>query len=104
MKSLIIALALSAAMCAPFVNAEQPDLKTLLVGKWRQPSGKVTGETWEIRAGNQLWLHNLNWSPKENHGMKIAVPEWDGTEIRVIDNDHIVDKTGYTATRVRLGP
>ena len=51
--------------------------------------------TWEIRNSNQLWQHNLRVSPSN-----LQVQEWEGTEIAVIDANHLRTGSGGDLFRV----
>jgi hypothetical protein len=107
---LVITLAIGAARSL----ADDVDLKSFLVGKWHQEVGDFVGDTvfnsdgtftslaskkgtsyhegvkghWQIRNENELWQHNEDCSPND------CAAEWDGTWIKVIDNDHIQNKLG----------
>jgi hypothetical protein len=96
--------------------AQQPDLRSFLIGKWHQEFGPYVSETvlngdgtytsimiqrgtpyrqdfqgrWDVRFGNQLWQES--WPP---NGL---LPE--GTLVQPIDSDHFQNKLGI-ATRVR---
>jgi len=118
---LCIAAVLVALAFSPEVRAQQYSLESVLVGKWRQQySGLITDTvftaghefvaetvqpgsayrvyisgTWEIRNSNQLWQHNLRVSPSN-----LQVQEWEGTEIAVIDANHLRTGSGGDLFRV----
>lgn len=114
MRVAIGTLALAAALCVLQAVAQQVDLNQYLVGKWHQDVGNMSGETvfntnhtftslawtrgtpyrsgargeWEIRYGDELWMHNLECSPNK------CAAEWDSTRIQVIDTDHFRNRFG----------
>ncbi len=128
--NLAVVLSLTIGTFAPLANAQQRDLRTFLVGTWRQPTqlgyvetvfqsfggfksviyvngtndpARLTGG-WEIRNGNELWMHNMAWYPMyERHydGTKtpIQVRPWDSTPIDIIDANHVRTSAGVS-TRV----
>jgi hypothetical protein len=99
--------------------AQQPDLRSFLVGKWHQEclgyvtetvltaDGTFTSITeggpyrqdvrgrWEVRHGNQLWQEWEAWNPPN-----LPKPLPEGTTIQVIDADHFQNKLGVV-TRMR---
>ena len=120
-----LALALSASISAPYATAQNFDLRQVLVGKWHQQTGSLVAEmvyqsngrftgiattagtnlffysegTWEIRNGNTLVQHNLNWSPKtlrhvDGTESPLIVPEWEHTQVQVVDHDHVRNQFG----------
>ena len=123
--NIALALVLSASIWTPYANAYDYDLRQVLVGKWHQQTGRMVSEmvyqpngrftglartagtnlyfysegTWEIRNGNILVQHNLNWSPKTLHHVDgtespLIVPEWEHTQVQVVDNDHVRNQFG----------
>lgn len=68
--------------------------------------------TWEIRNGNQLWIHNQAWFPMRTidpysdpmaprRTIPVRLQPWQSWTIRVIDANHTTNESGIVATRIR---
>ena len=139
-----VALFITTFLSISSANAQAPDLRTFLVGEWRQVTQSPVGTrdvivtilrpdstfktiiavngnfndpawqagTWEIRNGNQLWIHNQAWFPMRTidpysdpmaprRTIPVRLQPWQSWTIRVIDANHTTNESGIVATRVR---
>ena len=56
---------------------------------------------WEVRQGNQVWMHNLGWFPVYNrsNATRVQVEEWTSTAVQIVDANHARNRAGV-ATRI----
>ncbi|HXA95831.1 MAG TPA: hypothetical protein VN323_09735 [Candidatus Dormibacteraeota bacterium] len=118
---IVASMVFTIGLTAAHAPAQQPDLRTFLIGKWHQEYGPYVTESvltaggtytsitiqpgtayrlyvqgrWDVRYGNQLWMEWENWEPSN---LRKPLPE--GTLVQPIDANHFRSKFGVV-TRMR---
>jgi len=82
-------------------HADGTFIRYIYVNGNRNYSPAWVSGRWEIRAGNQVWMHNLGWFPVYNrsNGTRVQVEEWTSSPIRIVDSNHAKNTAGV-ATRI----